>query len=282
MNIVEKLSTSIVESLEKNDIGSYKHYRNELIIRVANQDFFSLEDIKSYFIVGKALVLILDDMYKNPPLLYKRVVLCAVYCLLKTIINDKYDKEECTVHASVMLDILFSENKDFIGGEYMISKLRNNAEAAAYQFVGMQNVFYWKYKLSNKNIQISQRTEQRVTSAVSPPISKIPDENTRKKVVDFEYDNFSSLLEFIPIDIETKYHGVFIDPLDTETLTRLKSVFKSSTSNFLKEEVQTTYGTETSDTKTSTSNKEKNSKNGCMGLVTFALFFFIVVMLIFN
>lgn len=280
MNIVEKLSTAIIESLEKNDIGSYKHYRNELIIRVANQDFFSLEDIKSYFIVGKALFLILDDMYKTPPLLYKRVVLCAIYCLLKTIINDKYDKEECTVHASVMLYILFSENKDFIGGEYMISKLRNNAEAAAYQFIGMQNVFYWKYKLSNKNIQISQRTEQRITSAVSPSTSKIPDESTRKKVIDFEYDNFSSLLEFIPIDIETKYHGLFIDPLDTETLTRLKSVFKPSTSNFLKEEVQTTYGTETSDTNTSNSNKEKNSK-GCMGLVTFALFFFIVVMLFF-
>ena len=103
MNIVEKISTAIVESLEKNDIGSYKHYRDELIIRIANQEFFSLKEIKSYFIVGKALVFILDDMYKNPPLLYKRIVLCAVYCLLKTIINDKYDKEECTAHASVLL-----------------------------------------------------------------------------------------------------------------------------------------------------------------------------------
>lgn len=58
MNIVEKISTAIIESLEKNDEESYKHYRDELIIKVANQDFFSLEDIENYFIVGKALVLI--------------------------------------------------------------------------------------------------------------------------------------------------------------------------------------------------------------------------------
>lgn len=45
MNIVEKISTAIIESLEKNDEESYKHYRDELIIKVANQDFFSLEDI---------------------------------------------------------------------------------------------------------------------------------------------------------------------------------------------------------------------------------------------
>ena len=281
MNIVEKISTAIIESLEKNDEESYKHYRDELIIKVANQDFFSLEDIENYFIVGKALVLILDDMYKSPPLLYKRVVLCAVYCLLKTIINDKYDKQECTVHASVMLYILFSENKDFIGGEYMISKLRNNVKAAAYQFVGMQNVFYWKYKLSNKNIHFSQRIMQRLISAVSPSTSKIPDESTRKKVIDFEYDNFSSLLEFIPVDIEMKYHGVFIDPLDSEILDRLKSVFKSNTSNFSREEVQKTYDTKVLDMNTSTSNKCNNSKNGCMGIVTFALII-IVTMIIFN
>ncbi len=275
MNIVEKLSTNIVESLEKNDIGSYKHYRDELIIRVANQDFFSLEDIKSYFIVGKALVLILDDMYKNPPLLYKRIVLCAVYCLLKTIINDKYDKEECTTHASVLLYILFSENKDLICGEYMMSKLRNNAEATVYQFVGMQSVFYWKYKLSNHNIQIMPRIEQRWASAVSPSTSKIPDESTRQKVTDFEYNNFSSLLDSIPMDIEMKYPGVFIDPLDdTEIITRLKSVFRPSTFNFLKKEVQA------NTTEPSPTSSKKSSKRGCMVLTLICIMLALIIMAI--
>lgn len=281
MDIVEKLSTAIVESLEKNDVRLYEHCRGELIMRVVDQDFFSLEYIKSYFIVGKALFLILDDMYNSPPLLYKRVVLCAVYCLLKTIVNDKSDKEECSVHASVMLFVLFSENKNFIGGEYLVSKLRNDTEAAAYQFVGMQNVFYWKYKLSNKNIQISQRTKQRVTSVISLPI-KIPDESSRQKVMDFEYKNFSSLLEIIPIDIEMKYRGIFVDPLDTESHARLiNSAFKPSTFNFLKKEDLKAEDAETSDANTSTLSREKNVKKGCMGLITSVLIL-IVVILIFN
>lgn len=249
MNVVENLSVEIIKSLKDDNITSYKLYREELIIRVANQDFFNLEDIGNYFIVGKALTLILDDMYKTPPLLFKRIVMSAIYCLLKTIIKDKYDKEECTMYASVLLYILFSENKDFIGGEYLMSKLRNNAEAAAYQFVGMQNVFYWKYKLSNQNLQFPERIEQRLACAISPAAPNIPDESTRKKIIDFEYDNFASLLDCIPMDIETTYHGVFIDPLDEEILVRLKSAFKPNTSNFLKVKVQSTCNPKISDTK---------------------------------
>lgn len=236
MHIVEKISTAIVESLENNDRKTYKHYREELIIKVVNQDCFSIEDVKNYFVVGKALVLILDDMYKNPPLLYKRVVLCAMYCLLKTIINDKNDKEERTAYASALLYILFSENKDFIGGEYLMHKLRSDAEAAVYQFVGMQSVFYWKYQLSNYNVQFLPRIEQRLANAVLPFTSKIPDEMSRQKVIDFEYNNFSSLLDSIPIDIEMTYHGLVIDPFDIEIFTQLECVFRPSTFNFMKKE----------------------------------------------
>ncbi len=251
MNIIENLSSVIVDSLGKNDIKLYEDSRNEMITKIANQDFFNLEGIENYFTVGKALTLILDDMYKNPPLLYKRVVLCATYCLLKAIINDKYDKEERTVHASALLYILFSENDDFIGREYLMSKLRNNVQAAAFQFRGMQSVFYWKYKLSNYNIQFSPRIEQRLTNAISSA-PKIPDENNRQKIINFEYENFPVLLDCIPMDIEIRYHGVFIDPFDSDIFARLKSVFKPNTFNFPKKEPKTKRDTEISYTETST------------------------------
>lgn len=239
MNVIDNISSEIIKSLEKNNIDSYKHYREELIIRVVNQDCFHLEDIKNHFIVGNALALILDDMYKTSPILYKRVVLCAVYCLLYTIINDKYDEKECTPIAAALLYILFSENRDFIGGEYLMSKLRNNAEAAVHQLVGMQCVFYWKYKLCNQNIILSTRIEQRLVNAILPVTSKIPDEDTRRKVLDFESHNFSSLLDCIPVDIEISYHGLFIDSLDDNISMRVKSMFKPNSLNFLcREEVK--------------------------------------------
>ena len=48
MNVVENLSVEIIKSLKDDNITSYKLYREELIIRVANQDFFNLEDIGNH------------------------------------------------------------------------------------------------------------------------------------------------------------------------------------------------------------------------------------------
>lgn len=102
MRVVENLSAAILESLEKNDIESYIDYRDKLIIRVVDQDYFSIENIENHFIVGKALALILDDMYNKQPLLYKRIVLSAVYCLLKVIIRDRYNKGQSYECCSVI------------------------------------------------------------------------------------------------------------------------------------------------------------------------------------
>lgn len=233
MNTIENISSEIIKSIERNDIESYKCYREELIMRVTSRDFLYPENIKNRFIVGYALALILDDMYKTLPILYKRIVLCAVYCLLSTIVNDNYDEKECTPIAAVLLYILFSENQDFIGGEYLMPKLGNNAETAVHQFIGMQCVFYWKYKLSNQNTLLFTRIEQRLTNAISPVTSKIPDENTRQKILDFESRNLSTLLDCIPIDVEVKYYDIFMDSFDEDISMRLKSAFKLNSHNFI-------------------------------------------------
>ena len=86
--------------------------------------------------------------------------------LLKIIINDKIDSKPQTAIASALLLVLFSENQDFIGGEYIVSKVRTT-EAAAHQYIGMACVFFWKYNLNATKPSLLYRTQQRLQKAIT-------------------------------------------------------------------------------------------------------------------
>lgn len=193
------------------------------------ENLFKMPSISDNLIVGKALTVLLYDMSKGS-LIYRRVVMSAMYCLLKTLLQDKKGQNKDTIAAALFLLILFQENSDFIGGDYIVSMVRNNPEAAANQFIGMTCVFYWFYKLTPFNLELDTRTSARLQHALTKTIQDIPDQNTRTKVIDFEYNNFDSMIKSLPLDFELKYPGVpFWDP---ETVyPKIESMFGNSLAN---------------------------------------------------
>ena len=220
MTSIKEWSVLLIKALEEQDITKFKHCRVAIVSALADNDYminstenlFEMSSASDNLIVGKALSILLYDMSKSG-LIYRRVVVSAMYCLIKSIINDRsgYNKE--TTIASVFLLILFHENEDFIGGEYIIQMVRNNPEVAAHQFIGMTCVFYWLYKLSSFSIELDGITNSRLQKAVNNSLLQMTDESTRTKVIDFEYNNFDAMLKSLPLDFELKYPGVpFWDP----------------------------------------------------------------------
>ena len=145
MNTLESKCKKLLIILENGDVETYKRLRTSIVADISDNDFM-VGEYEDDLAVGKALVIILDDI-SHGGILYKRIVLIAMRSLLKIIINDKIDSKPQTAIASALLLVLFSENQDFIGGEYIVSKVRAT-EAAAHQYIGMSCVFFWKYKLN--------------------------------------------------------------------------------------------------------------------------------------
>lgn len=220
MTSIKEWAVLLTKSLEEQDMATFKRCRTAIVSALADNDYminstenlFEMPSISDNLLVGKSLTILLSDMSKSG-LIYRRIVVSAMYCLIKTIINDKYDNNKETALASIFLLILFHENQDFIGGEYIAQGVRNNPEVAAQQFIGMTCVFYWMYKLSSFNIELDTITDSRLQKALKNLLLQIPDESTRKKIVNFEYDNFGAMSKSIPLDFELKYPGIpFFEP----------------------------------------------------------------------
>lgn len=223
MNALESKCKKILLSITNGDVDAYKRLRTSIVADISDNDFM-VGDFEDDLAIGKGLAIILDDMPHNG-VIYKRVVLIALRSLIKIIISDKNDINSQTAIASALLLILFSENKDFVGGEYLVSKVRTT-DTAAHQFIGMTCVFYWKYKFNVSKPILLSRTQQRLQTAISASTIDIPDISTRKKVIDFEYDNFYSMLHDLPLDVELKYPGVPFS--DTEIiLSKIQSLFNT-------------------------------------------------------
>lgn len=220
MTSIKEGSNLLLKAVEEQDKEKFKRCRVAMVAALANNDYminsteniFEMSSVDDNLLVGKALTILLYDMSKSGPI-YRRVVTAALYCLVKSIINDKEDLNKETAEASIFLLILFQENLDFIGGEYVVRMVGNNADAATHQFISMTCVFYWMYKFSSFHIDLDRKTNDRLQKAISELLIQIPDESTRMKVIDFEYNNFSTMLRSLPLDFELKYPGVpFFDP----------------------------------------------------------------------
>ena len=222
MNTLEEKTQNLLIALKNGDIDTYKRLRTSIVGEISHE-LYDVRSLNDYLTVGKGLSILLDDI-PHTGIIYKRTVLIAVFSLLKVIMNDKSDNYSQTAIASALLFILYSENEDFIGGEYIASKLMT-ADAAAHQFIGMQCVFYWKYKFNASKPRLLPRTQQRLQKAIDSSILDIPDISTKNKIIDFEYDNFNTILKDLPIDLALKYPGLsFFDP---ETImTKIQSIFK--------------------------------------------------------
>ena len=275
MEKIEQYSAYLLESLEKNDFSRYQSCRNIVVAEVADE-MLMLRHIQDYLLVGKALTIILDDFAVKNNTIYKRMLLSAVFSLLSVLLNDKNDNQQNNAMASALLLILFTENENFLGADYLIDKFVN-VQKAAEQYTAMQCVFYWMYKLSKYPVSMKPRTSIRVLDAFTHTITQIPDENQRKRLIDFEYKNFESMVKSIDMDLTLKYLGVDAVMIDYDVMmNRISKMFKTTSSYFTSSKelnvdprIIPNSSTETSKSYSSNSSRSNgtNSNNGCMFLM---------------
>lgn len=240
MASIENFSSNLIKALDDKDFLAYTRSRTAIVSTIADEDFM-VDLIQDYFVVGKALTIVLDDLLKSG-LIYKRVVITALYCLLKNIISDKQNLRQDTAIASAYLYIIYAENVDFIGAEYMLEKLQDNIDAAGHQLIGMMYVFLWNFKLGSHPISFEDRTKCRLQNAMEKSITDIPDEYTRRKIIDFEYKNFQSMVRYLQLDLDVKYPGVpFFEPEDVfqgiQTMFKTSSLYFTSNSSLGKNNI---------------------------------------------
>ena len=272
MNNFESKCQKLLLSINNGDVDTYKRLRTSIVADISDNDFM-VEDFEDNLAIGKGLVVILDDMPQNG-IIYKRVVLIALYSLLKIIISDKKDNNPQTAIASALLLILFSEEQKFVGGEYIVSKVRRT-DVAVHQFIGMMNVFYWKYKFNASKPTLMPRTQKRLQTAINTPTIETPDISTRKKIIDFEYDNFNTMLVDLPLNIELKYPGVpFFDP--EIVLPKIQSLFNLNTGLFYFKKTEQIPNTISNNNRndinkpmTDAVPKTIESSSGCLGFIVF-------------
>lgn len=268
MDTMENKCQKLLAAINSGDIDTYVYTRISIVAEISDNDYFINEN-ENGLVIGKALVIILGEM-SHKGIVYKRVVLVALYSLLKVVIDDKEDNDNSTAIAFALLLILFSENQNFIGGEYIVSKVKT-VEIAAKQHFGMLCVFYWKYYLNGAKPTLLYRTQQRLQNATKVFINiNVPDISVRKKVIDFEYDNFKSMVHDMPIDIELKYPGIPYYNPETD-FAMIRALFNEEPQYFKKhidEPKRTTKQPERSIPTNSSSIQRKGedgvSNSGCM------------------
>lgn len=238
MTSIKERAAILIKAVKEHDVATFKRCRTAIVAALSDNDYmtcsteniFEMQTVSDNLLVGQALIILLSDMSKSGKI-YRRVVVSAMYCLIKAIIDDKLGQNKETVYASIFLLILFHENEDFIGAEYIAQGVRNNAGVAAQQFIGMTCVFYWMYKLSSVNVELDIITDSRLQKALKNMLLQMPDESTRQKVVNFEYNNFEAMLKSLPLDFELRYPGVpFLEPDIVHS--KIKAMFNDNTMYF--------------------------------------------------
>lgn len=302
MKELENKCKYLLLSIENGDVEAFKRFRASIIAEIID-DSFEVDTFGDYLTIGKAVFVILDDMPNNG-MMYNRVVLTALYSLLKLIINDKNDCSTDTAIASALLLVLFSENQDFFGGEYIVSKVKS-VDMAIHQYMGICCVFYWKYSFAENKPLLFGRTQQRLQKALESPILQIPDVATRNKVIDFEYNNLNSMIHDLPVDLTLRYRGLMYVDYE-KVLSSINSSLRQdllyfTNTNSLKQDNQSFEQTIIPNVpkkevvrQDSASNKELENKNnqkkntlsnqsksssGCMGILIIFIVISLVVML---
>jgi hypothetical protein len=85
MNTLESKCKKLLIILENGDVEAYKRLRTSIVADISDNDFM-VGEYEDDLAVGKALVIILDDI-SHGGILYKRIVLIAMRSLLKIIIT---------------------------------------------------------------------------------------------------------------------------------------------------------------------------------------------------
>ena len=85
MNTLESKCKKLLIILENGDVETYKRLRTSIVADISDNDFM-VGEYEDNLAVGKALVIILDDI-PHGGILYKRIVLIAMRSLLKIIIT---------------------------------------------------------------------------------------------------------------------------------------------------------------------------------------------------
>ena len=83
MNPFESKCQKLLSAINGGDVETYKRLRTSIVVDISDNDFM-VREYEDNLAVGKALVVILDDMSRGG-IIYKRVVLIAMHSLLKII-----------------------------------------------------------------------------------------------------------------------------------------------------------------------------------------------------
>lgn len=227
---INELSTNLIAAVENHNIIQYNNYCEAIVAHISSNKF-AITKISHYLTVGTALYMILDEMPKSGTI-YKRVLLTAIYCLLNIICKNKDNVKQKEAAAILMLYILFTENLDFIGAEYLASNLKD-IEAAVYHSVGMMNVLLWKYKSAFEHPTFHIRTQQRYQIALETANVNAAEIDTasRHLIIDGAYFDFKTIVKCIPLDFEMKYPGVSPGKLE-KIYPEIQDMFKSNSKYF--------------------------------------------------
>ena len=276
MNVLESKCKELLESIINGDINKYNRLREYIVVEISDNDY-SVSNFEDSLSVGKALVIILDDL-DNSGIVYKRIVLLTLFSLLTIITNDKYNKQPQTAIAAALLLILFSENQNFIGGVYFVSKLQTS-KAAAHQYIGMCCVFYWTLKFNDSKPNLLHRTENRLQNAINTLTLDIPESSTRMKVIDFEHDNFKSMIDDIPLDMDLIYPGLPYDYVSEKVPTLLisNSLYFEKPTHSLEKVVTDDNNVTNNPQMQEDSNNSESAPTGCSGMFLLSLIVMIIL-----
>lgn len=194
---IENLAKEYVEAFDLQQMLTYQN----LILREITRDTWQFRKIEHLFLVSKVLLDILSCMEETDKK-YKNVIFLTLYCLLRFISETRKKhliEERCSEYteASIMAFILISEHRDFVEMEILMPRFQNNAEASAYQLIGLLSVFYWIYKFSSINICLDDDLDERFNNALkeSEQVTNVPDNDTQNKVENLVFDNMSTLVK---------------------------------------------------------------------------------------
>ena len=85
MNSLESKCQKLLSAINGGDVETYKRLRTSIVADISDNDFM-VREYEDNLAVGKALVIILDDMSRGG-IIYKRIVLIAMHSLLGYSIN---------------------------------------------------------------------------------------------------------------------------------------------------------------------------------------------------
>ena len=140
-------------------------------------------------------------------------------------------------------------------------------------------VFYWTLKFNDSKPNLLHRTENRLQNAINTLTLDIPESSTRMKVIDFEHDNFKSMIDDIPLDMDLIYPGLPYDYVSEKVPTLLisNSLYFEKPTHSLEKVVTDDNNVTNNPQMQEDSNNSESAPTGCSGMFLLSLIVMIIL-----